>query len=232
MSRNPNERKTIFACFAHADDEIGALGTLANHVERGDRVILAWTTYGEMTSLFGDIPVEEIIRRRKEHATKVSQVIGCEIMFLEYGDAQIEVNRESALRMAKAIAEIKPDAVITWNTIRGHPDHRGTAQLIIDGITYARLPRVVAPLEAHRADIPIYFYADPHSHYPVVYVDITDQMDKVVEVAEHYGKEYDWPDIEERIRMHRRSVGSECGVKYAEKFNVMRRHEPAQKYLV
>jgi LmbE family N-acetylglucosaminyl deacetylase len=40
----------VFACFAHPDDKVGALGTLANH---GDRVtvVLAWMTCGENASM-------------------------------------------------------------------------------------------------------------------------------------------------------------------------------------
>ncbi len=46
-----SEKKTIISLFAHPDDELGAIGTLANHAERGDRVIMAWTTCGELTTL-------------------------------------------------------------------------------------------------------------------------------------------------------------------------------------
>ena len=51
MADSVSSRKTVFACFAHPDDEVGALGTLANHVDRGDRVVLAWMTSGENTSM-------------------------------------------------------------------------------------------------------------------------------------------------------------------------------------
>lgn len=43
-------KKTILACFAHPDDELGCVGTLANHAKNGDRVVIAWTTSGEMAS--------------------------------------------------------------------------------------------------------------------------------------------------------------------------------------
>ncbi|MCG3254706.1 MAG: hypothetical protein KAU62_01385 [Candidatus Heimdallarchaeota archaeon] len=33
-------RKTILACVAHPDDEVGCIGTLVNHVEKGDKVVL------------------------------------------------------------------------------------------------------------------------------------------------------------------------------------------------
>ena len=227
-----DERKTIFACFSHPDDELGALGSLANHVDRGDRVVLTWTTKGEMTSLFGDMPSEEIVRERLKHGEDIGKIVGCEISFMDFPDAGMEVNRESGLKMAKTIATIKPDAIITWNSFRGHPDHRYTCQLILNGITYARLPKVIAPLESHRSNITVYQYVDSHSDYPVVYVDISSQIDKVAAAMEYYAKVYDWPDAKDRIISSRSQAGSECGVKYAEKFNVMNRTVSPLKYII
>ena len=42
-----NPKETVLAIFAHPDDELTTVGTLANHSQRGDRAILAWLTYGE-----------------------------------------------------------------------------------------------------------------------------------------------------------------------------------------
>ncbi|MCG3219274.1 MAG: PIG-L family deacetylase, partial [Candidatus Heimdallarchaeota archaeon] len=36
---------TILAIFPHPDDELGCIGTLANHSQRGDKVHMIWTTY-------------------------------------------------------------------------------------------------------------------------------------------------------------------------------------------
>ena len=227
-----NGKRTVFACFAHPDDELGAIGSLSNHVERGDRVVLAWTTKGEMTSLFGDMPAEEVVRRRVKHGEDIGNIVGCEALFMDYPDAGIEVTRESGLKMAKTLATIKPGAVVTWNTLRGHPDHRYTCQLILNGITYARLPKVVAPLEAYRSNVTVYQYVDPYSPYPVVYVDISSQIDKVVAAVEYYAKVYEWPDAKDRVLATRRHAGGECGVKYAERFNVMNRNHPSSKYIV
>ena len=44
----------LMAVFAHPDDELGCVGTLAKHAARGDQVMLVWTTHGELASQFGD----------------------------------------------------------------------------------------------------------------------------------------------------------------------------------
>ncbi len=57
--------------------------------------------------------------------------------------------------MAKVIAEIKPDAIITWSMNTRHPDHRGTANILYDALTYARIPRITEPLAAYRPPLHI-----------------------------------------------------------------------------
>ena len=225
-------RKTIWACFAHVDDEIWALGTMANHVSRGDRVVLTWMTYGEMTSLFGDIPTEEIVEKRNEHAKEVGRIIGCEVSFLDFGDTQVEATRENAVRIARQIGELRPDAILAWNTYRGHPDHRATTQLLIDATTYARFPKLMSPLSPHRERVTFYLYHDEHCPYSRAYVDVSDQVGKVVEVVDYYSKTYKWVGSGEEAKERLRRNGRECGTEYAEKFNVIRRHQPAIEYLV
>ena len=152
------DRKTILAIFPHADDEISCVGTMANHIIRGDRVVLCFATHGEMTSLMGDVSEEEIVFAREEHAAKVAEIIGCEVMFLDFKDTEVEITRKNAKKIAGVISQIKPDAIITWNIYHRHPDHRSLAQLVIDAVTMARIPRVVGPNGPHRKDITIIKY--------------------------------------------------------------------------
>ena len=66
----------LMAVFAHPDDELGCIGTLAKHAARGDRVMLVWTTHGELASQFGDAGHEEVRRVRQEHGAWVAGQIG------------------------------------------------------------------------------------------------------------------------------------------------------------
>ncbi|GAJ15137.1 unnamed protein product, partial [marine sediment metagenome] len=61
-----DSEKTIFACFAHPDDELGCIGTLSKHAEKGDRVVLSFTTSGEMASFFESMSFSEIKKTREE----------------------------------------------------------------------------------------------------------------------------------------------------------------------
>jgi LmbE family N-acetylglucosaminyl deacetylase len=231
MADSAASRTTVFACFAHPDDEVGALGTLANHVDRGDRVVLAWMTCGENTSMSKSKTPAEVARERRTHGQEVGKIIGCEVAFFDYGDTQVQLTRDAAIRMGKFIAELKPDAIITWDNFNSHPDHRETAKIIMDGIRFARLPRLVEPSTPHRREVTVFQYKDRHSQDPVVYVDVSEQIDKILKAVTIYSEAFDWTDVEERMKMRRGAVGMECGVRYAEQFTVRQRTAQPVKYL-
>lgn len=228
-----DEIKTILACFAHPDDEIGCIGTLSNHVGKGDQVVLAWTTSGEMASHFNDMPFDKIKKIRENQGEAVGTIVGCETMFLGYGDTSVRSTRESALKMAKVIAEVKTDAIITWSMNTRHPDHRGTTNILYDALTYARIPKITEPLDAYRPPlhIPIFTYHEELSSLPTVYVDVSENFDKVRKVAKLYGDFYNWQQVDDWIDIGRRSNGLKCGVRYAEKYNILTRYPPVDKLL-
>lgn len=231
MADSAASRKTVFACFAHPDDELGALGTLANHVDRGDRVVLAWMTCGENTSVSKGKTPAEVARERRRHGQEVGRIIGCEVAFFDYGDTAVQLTREAAVRMGQFIAELKPDAIITWDNFNSHPDHRETAKIILDGIRFARLPRLVEPHTAHRREVSVFQYVERRTPASVVYVDVSEQIDKILKAVAIYAAAFDWTNVEERVKLRRAAIGMECGVRYAEHFTVRRRSAEAVKYL-
>jgi len=231
MADSTTSRKVVFACFAHPDDEVGALGALANHVDRGDRVILAWMTCGENTSMSKGKTPAEVARERRAHGHEVGKIIGCDVTFFDYGDTHVQLTREAALHMGKFIAELKPDAIITWDSFNSHPDHRETSKIILDGIRFARLPRLVEPLPPHRHAVPVFQYVDSRSQEPIIYVDVSEQIDKILKAVAIYAEAFDWTDVEERVKLRKGSVGMECGVRYAEQFTVRQRIVQPVKYL-
>ena len=114
-----------------------------------------------------------------------------------------------------------------------HPDHRGTAQILYDAITYARIPKITEPLDPYRPPlhIPIFMYHEEISPLPTIYIDVTPSFEKVKEVAKLYGDFYNWQQVDDWLDVNRRSNGMKCGVKYAEKFNVLSRFLPVEKHL-
>ncbi|UJG39583.1 MAG: PIG-L family deacetylase [Candidatus Heimdallarchaeum aukensis] len=227
-------KKTILACFAHPDDELGCVGTLANHAKNGDRVVIAWTTSGEMASFFEGMSFEEVKDIREKQGREIGKIIGSnvETIFLGYGDTEVIPTRENAIKMAKIIAKIKPDAVISWGFNNRHPDHRGTVQLLYDAMTYARIPRITSPDPPHRPPfhIPMFLYYEKISPLRTVYVDISETYPQVEKAFRLYADFYGW-SVSDWIHVRRRTDGMDCGVKFAEKFNVFSRYEPYSSLL-
>ncbi|MBS3933027.1 MAG: PIG-L family deacetylase, partial [Truepera sp.] len=144
----------LLAVFAHPDDELGCIGTLAKHARRGDAVLLAWTTHGELASQFTED--EASVRRiRQEHGATIAKLIGAEHHFFDMGDSMLTGSRREALQLARLYARFQPDAIITWSDDHPHPDHRMTARIAFDAVTLARIPKIInhdlsEPLAPHR----------------------------------------------------------------------------------
>ena len=129
-------RRTLLVGMAHPDDEVGAAGTICAQVARGDRVVIVWLTRGEMTEAFGPVSQEEVSRLREEHGRMAGEILGCETRFLDFQDTRVEATPDAARRVARLIAEVKPDGVLTWGDawVRGmrHPDHQAPDHLVVE----------------------------------------------------------------------------------------------------
>ncbi len=214
------QKKNIVAVFAHPDDELTAIGTLAKHSMRGDNVYLVWTSFGEKTSSFPDKDSEEVKRLRIEHTKYVAKTIGVKkIFFLGIEDTNVQANRKNGLRLAKIFAETKPDAVITWDLDNHHPDHRNTAKLVIDAITYARLPKLMNPLPAHRKRYPVFHHYNPNSPLPIIEIDIESTFEIKKQITKFYADVYQWKKWEEWIEITSKKFEIGLGPIYIEKFN-------------
>ena len=226
----------VMAVFAHPDDEIGCIGTLARHTARGDRVMLVWTTLGELASQFGDASHGEVTRIRREHGAWVAAQIGAEHTFLDMGDSRMTGGREEALALARLYARFQPNVVISWSDDHPHPDHRMTAKVAYDAVTLARIPKIVnegqsEPLEAWRKPVRFYQYYADASPYPEVFVDISESIETAAAVMSFYQQFYGWEFTPDAYREARKRAGTLCGAKFAERFNVRAAHGRAVAYL-
>ena len=214
--------RTLLAGLAHPDDELGMAGTLLAQRAQGDRVVIVWLTRGEMTEAFGPVDTAEVAARRTAQGHRAGEILGVETRFLDYPDTRLAASRETAIEVAKLIAELKPDGVITWGDawVRGmrHPDHQACGKIFRDAITLARIAKVVAPLEPHRAAVPVFTLRGVHSTLPAVGVDVSPHRDAIGALAEHYLHGLGFGDpawLEQRLRR----IGERWGFRYAEEFD-------------
>ncbi|HEX6938939.1 MAG TPA: PIG-L family deacetylase [Longimicrobiales bacterium] len=214
--------KTLLVALAHPDDEVECAGTIAMHVARGDRVVLLWLTRGGMTEALGRLPYEEVARRRTEHGEEAARLLGAEPRFLEFQDTRVEATPEAAYEVARVVAEVRPDAVLTWGEgwVLGtrHPDHQATGKIVRDAVMLARIGGVVAPLPPHREPAPVFTIRDVHSRLPARAVDVTPVVDTVHEIGRFYSERIGWPE-EGWLRRRLAEAGAEWGVGAAEVFD-------------
>src|SRR5688500_11644467 len=97
---------TLLVLLSHPDDEVGCAGTILAQRARGDRVVLAWLTRGEMTEAFGPLSSADVAARREEQAKEAARILGVEHHFLSFQDTRVEANPESARVVARFVAEI------------------------------------------------------------------------------------------------------------------------------
>lgn len=216
------ERRTLLVGMAHPDDEVGAAGAICAQVARGDRVVVAWLTRGEMTEAFGPVPMDEVSRIREEHGRMAGELLGCETRFLDFRDTRVEATAEAAHRVARLIAEVRPDGVLTWGDSWGrgmrHPDHQATGKIFRDAITLARVAKVVAPGAPHREPAPVFTFRGAFSHLPAAVVDVEPYLDRIHALARFYYERIgfghaDW--IDRRLR----AAAEPHGLRYAEVYD-------------
>jgi len=228
-------RPTLLAIFAHPDDELGCIGTLANHVDAGDDVHLLFLTQGENASTLPGTN-EERIEKRKEHTHEIEELIGLKVHFMKFPDSQLEYTMDGAYKIAEKLKEIRPNAIITWNVsthlFAGHPDHRNTSKLVFDAISYSRFRAKGSQYEPLRIPLTLYNYSqDTSSEKRMVYLDVSSQYEKILKFIEIYQKAYgNWPVKDFKVGTMQ-VMGRKANVQYAEGFVIINQGYKAHKLL-
>jgi N-acetylglucosamine malate deacetylase 1 len=185
-------------------------------------VTLVFLTHGEMTESLGPLSAGDVARERRVHAAESGRILGCEVRFLNYQDTRVESTPDAHYDVARLIAEVKPDALLTWGEawIRGmrHPDHQATGRIVQSAVTLSRIARVVAPTAPHRGPAPLFTLRDRNSPLPAAAIDVTQHVDKALELGAFYRERVGWPP-EEWHRNRLAAAGAEWGVQAAEVFD-------------
>ena len=222
---------------AHPDDEASAGGTIAKYVDQGHRATIVVATRGGRGHW--EIPSEELERVRTEEMRKAAEILGAEVVFLDYKDADVPAGDALKEELVDVVRELRPDTVITFHPLVWRDDHRRVGLAAADACFKACLPLVETKHPAHRPVPDIYFIGTPMIPLePDVYIDITDYMDvKIEALRQHASQWVKWEideddstlpleEVVERVRHRARQHGLESGTKYAEGF--ISRHREAR----
>lgn len=228
----------ILAIGAHPDDvELSASGTLLRHLGQGKTVGLLDLTRGEL----GTRGSAEI---RDQEAANAAKIMGASFREnLRMADGFFEHNQENITKIAQVIRWCQPDIVLANSLSDRHPDHGKAAKLVADACFFSGLVKIVTHNEAGNLQDrwrpkAIYHYIQDHNLTPNFVVDISQYMDKKIELVlafrsqfyvpgdKEFEKELSSPisgaDFVDFLRAKARSYGRASGFEYAEGFNVAR----------
>lgn len=220
------KKSHILAIGAHAGDmELCAGATMAKYVQQGHKVTLLHLTPGEKGH--PKLTPEEYAKQKIEEAHKFAHIIGADVKFFDYKDAELPVNDEIKYQVADVIREVKPDILITHWKNSMHKDHANTHYIVQDAQFYAALKNIERPLPNHFAR-KMYFtdnWEDSDDFEPQVTIDIPDEAYETwLQALSQYAfarGETGWPYIEyySALKIVR---GAPVHMKRAEAFGVPR----------
>jgi len=176
------------AIAAHPGDGLFTMGAvLAQQIElRGSGALLC-LSLGEKGAP-KNIPVTQYGEMQRTATEKATRMLGAEVIFLPYPDAEIPFNEESALRVCDAIREHKPDIVLTHWSGSLHKDHQNCHLLVRDAVFYAGLETLARNRPAH--SVSKLFYAenweDSSNFVPDTYVNIEAVYEKWLQACDLY----------------------------------------------
>ncbi len=203
----------ILAVGAHFDDvELGCSGTLMNHINNGDNVTIIVVTDSSYTNPEGKVirDVETAVKEGKASA----KIIGCELICLNFQTFYVRFDEDLTQKLTSFIEKLYIDTVYCHWTKDLHRDHRKAAQSTI--MASRHIPRVLM----YRSN----YYDTGEIFNGNFYSDITDSFEKKIDVIKAHESElervrYKWIDF---IKNQNSNDGQRIGVKYAEKFEVVR----------
>jgi 4-oxalomesaconate hydratase len=148
----------IMMVHAHpADFACDASGTAALHVEKGDNVTSVVVSYGDRHHMqwlydqekkpekerdpdFANLDAEMYRDFKKRETERIAEILGVELVLLEWTDCEIYFDHDKVMEMAKLILKIKPDIVVTripTDFGMTHNDHPMTAKIVSKAIEVA-----------------------------------------------------------------------------------------------
>lgn len=229
----------ILAIGVHPDDvELSCSGTLLSHIDQGKTVGLIDLTRGEL----GTRGTPEI---RDQEAAAAARLMGAAFRHnLHMADGFFQYDRENLLRIITAIREHQPEIVLLNAPSDRHPDHGRAAKLEADACFFSGLVKIETfgsngrPQERWRPRA-VYHYIQDHNLTPDFVVDISDFMDRKIELVKTFRSQFHVPEAAEEfaselatpisgddfidfLRAKARTYGRPAGFDYGEGFIAVR----------
>lgn len=218
--------KVLFIA-VHPDDEtLGCGGTILKHKTQGDKIY--WVTVTNATKNHPLHFRDEFVEFRSQLVDSISQAYGFdETVKLDFPTQMLHTVdlKDFITRIDSEFKRIQPN--IIYMPFRGdvHSDHRATFDAVYACTKSFRKPFIEKIYMIEALSETEFAPAIPGDTFvPNVYVDITDYMDRKMEIMSMYEKEVmaePYPRSLSSIQALARVRGSRAGVMYAEAFMLL-----------
>ena len=220
-------KNKVLVVAVHADDEtLGCGGTLLKHKAQGDEIYWVLLTGPTKDHPYG-FSDEHIVER----SNRVKQ-IAYEYNFdgLEYLGLPTQLMHSLDLRdiiqkISEVIKRIQPNIIYTMFANDVHSDHRVAFDAVYSCTKSFRYPFIEKIYMMETLSETEFALSVPAKTFiPNVYVDITDYIDRKLEIMQMYPKEImaePYPRSLSSIKAQARVRGSRAGVMYAEAFQLL-----------
>lgn len=207
----------------HIDDAECMTGTVAQLIEKGAEV--TYLNLKHYMHYKGGSPEVDA------QSMRGAELIGAKKIILDYNiDKYYRNNEQSVRETEQVIRNINPDIIFIMHPQDNHIEHVECSRTAWEAIFAASVDRFVAN--------EIYsFEVGPKQNMcylePDCYVDVEDKIDEVKKVflnfcAEHANGE----DLWRHARIAREFRGTECGLKYAEGFKILKYPNGSNDFLL
>ena len=214
----------ILVVSPHPDDEtLGCGGTLMSHKDRGDK--LFWLVATEINESLGF--EKEKVESRFQEIELVSKKYGFESKFsLGINTASVDRLSMSDLisRVSDVVKLVKPNIIYFPHFNDVHSDHRILAKAVHSSLKWFRYPYIKKALMYETPSETEFNFLSIDDFSPNVFVDITDYLDRKIEIMKLYQgemKEFPFPRSEETLRALATIRGSQSGFIAAEAFQLV-----------
>jgi len=180
-----SEQLRLLVLGAHPDDaEFHAGGLISQYCRAGHVVKLVSVTNGGAGH--HQRSSDELVKLRRQEARAAGELVGAEYVTWDHPDGSLLPSLEVREQVIREIRTFAPDLVLTHRTNDYHPDHRAVGQVVQDASYMVTVPLVCPETPILERD-PIVAYMNDHftrpcSLRPDVIVDITNEIDNVVQM--------------------------------------------------
>lgn len=174
---NTEKKHHILAIGGHAGDmDLTAGAVIAKYTQEGHKATFLHLTPGEKGH--PRLSPDDYAKQKVEEAHKFAEIVGADVRFLAYKDAELPVDEEVKYQVADVVREVKPDIIITHWHGSIHKDHTNTYHIVQDAYFYAALKTIKRELASHYASKLYYAdnWEDPYDFDPAVFIDIPEDI--------------------------------------------------------